>query len=326
MPPSMGFCPGSDQSPEEARIVYSIVVVCTRLFVDLPVPVRLFTAHKTIRVLPTSPEDAPLDISPQSNLYVPSKTQSLWKTFFVAREGELTASASQPNAVMLSPDGTAASSSSMQLRLTYTSELPIPTPPRIKSVSGKIVAMTFFHVLPLTQLPNLETWKRHRDPPFQHTASLKLFDQQVEQLTWTTATGADGLQKQYTPGSPHVIKQDEAVTCQGSSEDASKLTRLEAEMTIAFNIPHGNQNFFLPSFDSCLISRTYFLRLSISLGAAHTSVVLKLPLQIGVEGASPRHSCANVSGREAECQLDWGRGQALNETGYHHLPEYSLVL
>ncbi|OAQ62363.1 arrestin (or S-antigen) [Pochonia chlamydosporia 170] len=335
LPPSMGFCPGNDQSPDEARVVYSIVVVGSKKFWEASVPIRLFQAYKTIRILPTCPEDAPLDISPANSQYVLCKTQSLWKTFFAKREGELTAVASQPNAVMLSTDGSTASTSYIRLHLTFRPVSLISPPPSIKSVSGKLISTTFFHILPLTRLPSLDTWKKNEDPPFKHTATHKLFDRQVEKLQWTTdGDGAEMEERRssYPLDNSQTLKRPESLIHYHTSERPSQTPEpilLRTEMSIQFTIPHGNTNFFLPSFDSCLVSRAYSLRLAISLGATHTNLILKLPLQIGVEDATPRTFRVGEGVTDAELsaenqlERERDRARSLAAAGYNVLPGYS---
>ncbi|EFY95621.1 Bul1 domain protein [Metarhizium robertsii] len=323
LPPSMGFCPGDDQSPDGARVVYSIIAVGTRDVLEPPIPVRLFTAYKTIRILPISPEDAPLDITTDNRRYVLSKAQCLWKTFFTGREGILTASASQPKAVMLSPDETGASWSLVRLKLVFAPASSLYTPPRIKSVSGKIIATTFFNISPLNRLPSVETWDRGEDQPFQHTTGHKLFDEQAEGLVWTKDADTaelEGRRASYPLDPSHSLNRPhETLTRNRTNEDGGARPSMcfTSAMDIQFSIPSDKSVFFPPSFDSCLISRVYSLRLSISLGAAHTSLVLKLPLQIGVQGAIPHAFRAGEGGNESERM----RAAAC----YNVLPEYSSI-
>ncbi|EFY89910.1 arrestin (or S-antigen) [Metarhizium acridum CQMa 102] len=323
LPPSMGFCPGDDQSPDGARIVYSIIAVGTRHVLEPPIPVRLFAAYKTIRILPISPEDAPLDIAADNRRYVLCKTQCLWKAFFTGREGILTASASQPKAVMLSPDETGASWSLVRLKLVFAPASSLYSPPRIKSVSGKIIATTFFNISPLNRLPSVETWGRSEDQPFQHTTSSRLFDEQAEGLVWTKDADAAELERRrasYPLDPSHTLNRpDEILTRHRTDEDGGARPSMcfTSAMDIQFSIPGDKSIFFPPSFDSCLISRVYTLRLTISLGAAHTNLVLKLPLQIGVQGATPDAFRAGDGGSESQ--------RIRAAACYNVLPEYSSI-
>ncbi|KHN97622.1 arrestin (or S-antigen) [Metarhizium album ARSEF 1941] len=335
LPPSMGFSPGNDQSPDEASIVYSIIATGTRYLSEPPVPVRLFEAYRTIRILPTSPEDAPLDIAADNGRYVLSKTQCLWRTFFAGREGTLTASASQPKAVMLSADETAASRSLVRLTLTFTpASSDNATPPRVKAVSAKMITTTFFDVSPLGRLPSIETWARSEDAPFQHSTSYKLFDEQVEGLlVWTedadetAETPEPELQRRrasYPVDSGRAPNRRETLTRRRTSEHQGSRPAacFTSAIDIRFSIPGDRSISFLPSFDSCLISRAYCLRLAVSLGAAHSSLVLKLPLQIGVQGAVPETLRAGAADDESERN----RTRHMAAARYNVLPEYSVVL
>lgn len=334
LPPSMGFCPANDQSPDEAKIIYSIVVAGTRNYWDLPIPVRLFRTQKKIRVLPIRPEDAPLDIDPDNTRYLLSKSQCLWKTFFTGREGELTASASQPNAVMLSLDGTTASSSSIRIELTFVPSSLQSAPPRVKSVSGRFISTTFFHILPLSRLPNMETWKRRDDPPFNYDISYKLFDWPIGELIWEKHLGPESRRASYPLDRRTMPKRRASlIRYRNSNHEDSKPSlddmpmRYTTDVHIPFSIPHSNNDFFLPSFDSCLISRAYALRLSISSGPTHTNIVLKLPLQIGVEDTSPTNSRLGPFGTGAAITaLREDNANSLGTANYNVLPEYSSTL
>ncbi|KAG8409119.1 hypothetical protein J3459_017777 [Metarhizium acridum] len=299
-PPTMGFWESDDQSPQMTQIKYVITVLATRTFPAGFLPVRVIAESCMIKVLPAFPEDAPLDITPVDEGYTLSRSKTIRKNFVASKLGRLTATAAQPKAVMLSPDGHVASATSCRLTLVFDS-MSIDTPsPKINSVSGKLTSHTYFDVSFMNRLPNLgNRTSFEATSPYKYTTSNKLFSLPVGDLSWREEHGESAWEEVMFPLSrePSVLTQEDelptapgnpsrrasAVTCPDMSLTASRPRRYVSELDIQFTIPNNNKKMFLPTFHSCRISRTYTLDLCLSVGQTFSTLSLVVPLQIGVE-------------------------------------------
>lgn len=293
LPPTVGFWEADDQAPEMAQIEYSIKARAYRRpppgTPSLP-PVKLMEGYHMVKVLPALPEDAPLDITFRDERYNLSKSKTIRKNLFSAKAGKLTATATQPNAVMLAADGHGASTSTARITFGFAPTSAEMAPPKINSVSGKITAATFFGAAPTDLLPNLGSRSAYTaNPSLSYTTTNSLFSKSIDKLAW---------QQRNVSG-----RRDSGYSSFGTGEDASDTDCSEgrgraggkgksskkcpiqhtAVLEIPFSIPMSNRKLFLPTFHSCLISRTYTLHLSVSFGPTNTTMSLAIPLQIGVE-------------------------------------------
>lgn len=298
LPPSIGLCPGTEQSPEAAQIRYSIVAIAVKRVYRFEEPIILFTTKQSIRVLPPSPEEPPLDCF--GKMYKLSNTRRIWKNMFRYTGGELTATAWQPNAVMISADGSTASSSSLHLQLAFVpSSIDLP-PIRVTSISGRLLCKTVFDIMPISHAPALEYSKRGICEPYCDTRRHTLFHRQVGEIQWTTNNcGHYNSQRNNLTGS----SQSSTITQSEKNHETAPrrvslpwawkpseepVLRYTAELDIPFSLPHDKTNFFLPTFDLCTISRAYSLKITLRVGPMQRRLTLSVPIQIGVEEATQR--------------------------------------
>ncbi|OAQ71285.1 arrestin [Pochonia chlamydosporia 170] len=286
LPPTVGFWEGDDQAPEMAQIEYSIKARAYRRAAEGgDAPNKIMEGYHILKVLPALPEDAPLDITFRDERYNLSKTKTIRKNLFSAKAGKLTATANQPSAVMLSADGHRASGSIARINLEFAPTATETAPPKINSVSGKIVTSTFFGAAPTDLLPNLGSRATYTaNPSLSYTVSNNVFNNKtVEKLAWQMRNVSGRRDSGYSS----LGNADEDQSETDSSDDATKKSkscpiRHNATLDVPFSIPMSKK-VFLPSFHSCLISRTYTLHLNLSVGPTNTALSLAIPLQIGVE-------------------------------------------
>ncbi|POR39084.1 Uncharacterized protein TPAR_00706 [Tolypocladium paradoxum] len=290
LPPTVGFWEADDQAPEMAQIEYSIKARAYRRAPPGNLPVKLMEGYHMVKVLPALPEDAPLDITSRDERYNLSKSKTIRKNLFSAKSGKLTATATQPSAVMLAADVHGASTSTARISLGFVPTSTETAPPKINSVSGKITAATFFGAAPSDLLPNLGSRSAYTaNPSLSYTTTNSLFSKSIEQLAWKQRSVFGRRDSGY---SSLGVEEDASETdCSegrgrtGGKGKSSKKYPIEhtAVIEIPFSIPTSNRKLFLPTFHSCLISRTYTLHLSLSFGPTNTALSLAIPLQIGVE-------------------------------------------
>ncbi|KAG5972390.1 hypothetical protein E4U58_006600 [Claviceps cyperi] len=288
LPPTVGYWEADDAAPEMAQIEYSIQARAYRKAAEPgQAPQKILQGHHLVKVLPSLPEDAPLDITWRDERYTMSKTKTIRKNLFSAKAGKLTVSANQPSAIMLSADGHTASGSVARIAFQFTPSSTDCGPPKINSVSGKMTSFTFFGAAPTDLLPNLGSRSTYTpNPSLSYSATTSLFnnDKMVEKLPWQLRKVFARRDSGYS--SLGIIDEDQSeADCPRAAKKSRKLCpiRHEAVVEIPFNIPLSNKKIFLPTFHSCLISRTYTLHLNVSVGPTNTTMSLAIPLQIGVE-------------------------------------------
>ncbi|PNY28619.1 Uncharacterized protein TCAP_01455 [Tolypocladium capitatum] len=290
LPPTVGFWEADDQAPQMAQIEYSVKARAYRRGAPGNPPVKLMEGYHMVKVLPALPEDAPLDITLGDERYRLSRSKTMRKNLFSAKAGKLTVTATQPSAVMLAADGHGASTSTARIGLRFAPNSDETAPPKINSVSGKITAATFFGAAPTDLLPNLGSRSAYTaNPSLSYTTTSSLFSKPIGKLAWRQRNVSDGPCCGCSESLG--IEEDASETdCSeghgGGGRGQSSNERLVEHATvlaIPFSIPTSNRRLFLPTFHSCLISRTYTLHLSLSLGPTNTGMSLAIPLQIGVE-------------------------------------------
>ncbi|KAG6031694.1 hypothetical protein E4U41_007475 [Claviceps citrina] len=287
LPPTVGSWEADDLAPEMAQVEYSIKA---RAYRRAPgagqVPRKILEGHHIVKVLPSFPEDAPLDITFTDERYTMSKTKPIRKNLFSAKAGNLTVSANQPSAIMLSADGHKASGSVARISFEFAPSSADCRPPRINAVAGKVTSSTFFGAAPTDWLPNLGSRSIYApNPSLSYNATTNLFHTKtVERLEWQTPNVSGRRDSGYSSLGVADEDQSEAdCACAAKNSSKTRPIRQNAVVEIPFNIPLSNRKMFLPTFHSCLISRTYTLHLHLSVGPTNTTMSLAIPLQIGVE-------------------------------------------
>ncbi|KAM0464094.1 hypothetical protein ACHAO4_000821 [Trichoderma viride] len=295
LPPSLGAWDADDQAPDMTQIEYAINAKAIQRVNGAAV--KALEAHHVLKVLPSLPEDAPLDITSRDEWYKLSKTKTIRKSLFSSKTGQFTANAIQPNAVMLSADGHKSSMTSIRVNLEYAPSSAETAPPKVNSVTGKLVSTTFFSAVPIDHLPNLGSRTNCESTPcLNYTTTHSLFTLPVESMSWMQKD-ASSHSRRDSGYSSTVIAGDASETDNSAAEGrerqnsggkSSKKPKLSTikhttDLEIPFTISNSNKKLFLPTFHSCLISRTYTLQLSLSVGPTNSAIALSVPVQVGVE-------------------------------------------
>jgi hypothetical protein len=319
LPPSMAgqLWDRDDLAPEMAQVEYAIKArVLREPDHEHGRPIKLMEAHQALRVLPASSEDPPLGLTKHDRGYCLSKTKSLRRSLFSGKIGRLTATAAQPTAVVVSADGRSASTSSAVVALKYepssSSSSADGAPPKVNTVSAKLVATTYFSATPMTRLPNLGSGKYDfgNDQRLSYSTSVNLFSTSVDKVSWRqqiaaqarrdsgyasdgndTNNAASGGDSDNTSNTNNTSQEAVPLrTPKKKSSSSSSPVFHTATLAIPFKLP-TSKKMFLPTFHSCLISRVYTLQLTLSVGSSsNTSVSLALPLQIAVDAGAASHS------------------------------------
>lgn len=308
LPPTIGFWGADDQAPEMAQIEYAVKARAIKQEQSGNTASKVMEGQHVVKVLPGSPEDAPLDITFRDERYTMAKTKTIRKNLFSAKTGKLTAASSQPEAVMFTADGRDASMSSAHINLEFVPDSVDTAPPKINSVSAKLLSTTFFGSAPVNYMPNLgPRTAYHSNPCLNYTTTNNVFNMPVDKVSWLQEK-VDAGRRDSGYSSSHLSPDSDAVG-KASKKQASPIKHV-AGLDIPFTISNTNRKIFLPTFHSCLISRTYVLQLCLSVGPTNTTMTLSVPVQLGVEtvnddpqgGALP--SFESLMAREEEAEAD----------------------
>lgn len=322
LPPSMGsWARGNwekdDLSPQMADIEYTIRARVWKQPELQARPTKIMEAVKSIQVLPTFPEDAPLSITKHDRLYCMSKTKSIRKNLLSTKLGRLTVSAEQPRAIMLRPDGQVATGTAAQVDLRFEPVCAGTPPPKVTAVSSKITAHTYFSAGPIGSAPNMGDFSKAgvSDRRGVYSTSVNLpAAAPLEKPTWI-AQQARRDSGYFTDTAPENTAS-EGEEAEDEERQRQRERRQRRRSTTIANLvrPSKQQNqspprtspvfhtatthipvsclptskkFFVPTFHSCIASRVYTLHVSLQVtagtGGGNTTLSLDLPLQIGVE-------------------------------------------
>ncbi|KKY33134.1 putative arrestin domain-containing protein [Diaporthe ampelina] len=333
LPPSMGsWARGNwekdDLSPQMADIEYTIKARVWRQPELQARPTKIMESIKSIQVLPTFPEDAPLSITKNDRLYCMSKTKAVRKNLLSAKLGKLTASAEQPRAIMLRPDGQVSTGTAAQVDLRFEPVCAGTPPPKVTAVSAKITAHTYFSAGPIGSPPNMgdftETGVSDRRGVYSTSVSLPAAAEKP--AAWTghyarrdsgyftdTApenTASEGEDAEEDGGRQRKQRQRRRSTTIANLVRPSKPQHQSPPRTppiyhastahVAVSRLPTSKKLFVPTFHSCIASRVYTLHVSLQVtaGGGSTTLSLDLPLQIGVEPAGEAQAPPGGPGEE----------------------------
>ena len=279
-----------DLAPEMSKIVYGIKVkiVHTRGTEGISV---LAEKMKKVRVKPVFQEQPPLNID-HNDEYRPQQEKTVKKGLFKGRLGTMTAKTIQPPPLVIpgarSPE-TKVITTISKLVVRFDPAEEDSTPPKLGSLATKMKVYTYYASAPRQNFPTRSTLGFDLSQGV-YTESVALSNLCIASAQWKKHDAAAN------PPTELVRRDSDISDCSTNSDAASAFatgmlppskdyksgTFYTAKILVPITLPL-NKN-FIPTFHSCLISRTYTLGLTFS---AHggSSVHLKVPVQICAEGS-----------------------------------------
>lgn len=296
LPPTMGSWDGGDQAPETVQVEYSIKAIVSK-DKEHSGQVKLLEAEHHLRILPVSSEEPPLHITPEDKKYRLAHGKMRRQNLFSPRTGYLRAAAIQPNPVEFSLNALGARGSFIRIDLEF-----VPTagmlPPDIHAVAAKIRSTTHFSITTINYLPNVgKPAENALCPVVTYSTANKINIDNPPRVVWDRqySTSLRGYTRK-----PHLEQQERALespiaeVCLGGlgSDDTGRNNPIKhvATLDIPFTLPTANKQIFLPTFHSCLISRTYSINLTLAVGTFGTALSLSIPIQVVVKDPSLTHT------------------------------------
>lgn len=296
-----------DLAPAMTVISYAIRVMVTRQSPEgQGKPLVIVDKAKKLRVIPAVDEATPLKANGRSEGdYKLRQEKWIKKGVFKGKLGRVVMEASPPKSVRLpsirAKDDHRATTK-VVVDLTFHPVAEGIKPPLLQNLTNKLRITTFFASVPQRDFPRemSGTLDLHRG---HYKESIRLSSHSIESVQWTPYNS--------------VGRHDSANALSPVDSESGPITFYTAQILVPIDLPTSKT--FIPTFHSCLISRTYAFDLSLSAG---TSLHLTVPVQISVEpnaDACPMISEAEmraIAAREADIGL-WPRSFV------PPIPEYS---
>jgi hypothetical protein len=299
LPPSLGdkSANGDDMAPRSVEISYSIVAVLQKWKKDRKV--SIVDTSKKIHIRPSTEELPPISVDDTDDFNFRA-TKVVRKGFFHSKQGTLVIETSQPNAFSLAPldcSEPPIPNTHLRLCLRFDPACDKVTPPTLASVASKLHINTFWAT---TARKDMARKVKH---PWMD-------------LTSDSLTETLGLGSYSTSGVEWVARRERDSTCSMGEEfpapsagynDGKFFT---AKMLIPLSLPSCNAKSLVPTFHSCLVSRTYSIQLSVSLSSTSLPVTINVPVQISASPSASlvdrdqQEALAAVAALEADDQFD----------------------
>jgi hypothetical protein len=299
-----------DLAPEMAKVIYSIKVRVAHQRGTDGVSI-LGEKSKKVRIKPALIEQPPLNVD-GNNEYRPKQEKTVRKGFFKGKLGTLSARSIQPKALVIPGARTTENkpiTTMAKLLLRFDPSDESHAPPRLGSLSTKLKVSTFYASCPRQNLPSRMT--------VGFDISQGAYSENVALSTLCIASAQwESHPSSSNPPDDDVLRRDSGISdCSTFSTSAAFAsvgggilpasreykngTFYTATISVPITLPSTKN--FIPTFHSCLVSRTYTLGLAFTIHGT-TAIHLKVPIQI----------CANGS----ESGIENARNRSIEETEF----------
>jgi hypothetical protein len=320
LPPSLGDKELSskdgtldDMAPEMASVRYGIFVRITKLAGDDSKSTHVAAKARRVRVVPAVEEAPPLDVKGMveddiKTEYCIRKEKKLKKGLFLGGNlGTLVMEAAEPESARLPPAnselGYTAVNTMATVMLRFEPAKGVKSPPRLDKLHSKLKTRTYYATSARHDFP------RKSDSEFDasrsvHGHSIDLISHSMGNFEWRL----EDPEKR----NPSPIRRDSTVSVEekrwipGPSTTYTAGSKFwTARLPLPITLPNTKHS-FVPTFHSCLISRTYTLALSLSLQTAGLggSIDLRVPMQISAAPPIDNSDTARRRESVASAQLN----------------------
>jgi len=321
LPPSLGDKELSskdgtldDMTPDMASVRYGIFARITKLAGEDSKSTHVAAKARRVRVVPAVEEAPPLDVrgmveNDAKTEYCVRKEKKLKKGLFLGGNlGTLVMEAAEPQSARLPPAnselGYTAVNTMATVMLRFEPAKGVKSPPRLDKLHSKLKTRTYYATSARQNMPTKS------DSEFDasrgvHSHSIDLISHSMGNFDWRL--------EDPDKRNPSPIRRDSTVSIEekrwipSPSSTYTPGTKFwTARLPLPITLPN-TKNSFVPTFHSCLISRTYTLALSLSLQTAGLggSIDLRVPMQISA--APPINDSSDAARRResvASAQLN----------------------
>lgn len=305
-----------DMAPQMSKVTYGVKVRVMQSHEGDHKPTVLSQKTKKVRVKPAFEEEPPLNLD-GNKAYRPRLERPIKKALFKGKVGTLVAQASQPKPLMIPGARTTdakpiSTRAKIILRFDPVDETCLP--PKLGSLKTNIKVSTFYACSPRPNFPSREHLVFDRTQG-AYTDSIPISTMSIgTSLYWTkhpacasppplTPSPASSETPESAPAPPLAdddsLRRDSGISdCSTTSQHANAHDAIPrpsstynsgsfytASITVPITMPM-NKN-FLPTFHSCLISRSYAVSMSLGVGGLGAKALsVKVPVQVCAEGSA----------------------------------------
>ena len=341
LPPSLGDPTVSgdghtlmdDLAPDMSKISYSVRARVTKWNAAGKL-LELADRSERVRIVPGKQEAPPVNVDDSEAVnHVMRKEKSVKKGLFkIGKVGRLTAETTQPKSLRLphpQKRQTEPVSTMAIINLRFDPASSDDQPPQMDCIVSKLKVYTFFGAAPYKAIPEV---RRHDNWSTLHgiyPESIQLSSRALSTVSWIRHDPMRG-----DSFSSDLSRRPSGFSTMSSSsipepsctyESGSPFYTACLPVPISLPTPSGSARpkVFVPTFHSCLISRTYSVELNISFrtpgaNVSSSHVTLKTPIQISSEGGVPpiqlQETEATISA-EIEQQFGLYEARQLEEAG-----------
>jgi hypothetical protein len=295
LPPSLGDQELSsrdgtldDMAPEMASVRYGIFVRVIKMEGPDEKSTHVAAKARRIRVVPAVEEAPPLDVKGMleddiKTEYCVRKEKKLKKGLILGNLGTLVMEAAQPKSARLPPANSELGHSEVTttaiVMLRFEPAKNVKSPPRLDRLTSKLKTRTYYATSARHDFP------KKADSEFDASRSIHghthdLISHAMGNFEWRAE---DPSKRSDSPARrDSTVSIEEKRWIPGPSSSYVPGTAFwTARMPMSIRLPNKKHS-FVPTFHSCLISRTYTLALSLSLQTAGLggSMDLRVPMQI----------------------------------------------
>ncbi|KAJ5344494.1 hypothetical protein N7452_002498 [Penicillium brevicompactum] len=264
-----------DMAPDMSQVAYIVRASLHQKRHDGQAAKSIAGVAKKVRIIPVVEEEPPVDFSGTSSLCM-RKEKSVKRGTLRGTLGRLVAATSQPKPIQLlppscEPSDTVSTVTTVNLRFEPVGK---ETPPPLGTMTSKLRASTFYSASPWEDFPSGTGVPFSQVGRGLYTEAVHLSTMCVASAQWTKHT-SDARRDSTTSSS-----SDSSST--GPSSTFTGDTYYTASVVIPITLPKHKT--FIPTFHSCLISRTYSLELSLSYHTPAANIMtptisLRVPVQ-----------------------------------------------
>lgn len=278
-----------DMAPEMASIRYGVYAKISRVKHESTASRRVTVVAKArkLRIVPAVDEQPPLDVDHNED-YVLRKEKKLRKGLLKGKLGTLVVEAQQPQSLRLSPpnsDSGERATSMANVLLRFDPSDDNAQPPRLSTLSSKLKAVTFYSSAARRDFPSRsDSLTDLGNGAHSETIDLssrcianvewQLIQPEARKLSSCSSSEATPPRRTSSNVSGPLIPPEPSQTYAGGPFYVARIL-------VPIELPANKA--FVPTFHSCLISRTYTLALHLSTNSTPTiggNMDLRLPIQI----------------------------------------------
>ncbi|KAJ5950538.1 uncharacterized protein N7479_008951 [Penicillium vulpinum] len=270
-----------DMSPDMSQVAYIVRASVYQKQLTGHGVKSIVAVDKKVRIIPLVEEEPPVDISGTTSLYMRNE-QSVKRGTLRGKLGRLVAATSQPKPIRLlppncEPSDTVSTVATVNLRFEPVGN---EQPPPLGTMISKLRASTFYSASPWDDFPSSTGVPFGQIDRGLYTEAVPLSTMCVASAQWT---------KQTYDSRPYSATSSSDSLSTGLSSTYAGDTYYTASLVIPVTLPKSKA--FVPTFHSCLMSRTYSLELSLTYHTPATNIMtptisLRVPIQFTSERLS----------------------------------------